>query len=343
MATPKITRIEIESFSWDVKGLTHQRAFHYDPESTLTFSGGGLKVYADNGAVGEYAGWRTSPQAVADAAQQYLGMNALDREYAYQRMKRSAAMAVLDIALWDLAGRMLGQPIHALIGTYRTEVPGYASTVDGAVTGPLSTPESFADFAEQCLEMGYRGFKMHPMAWPDVQTHVDAVLAIGKRVGGRMDMMVDPYCLYPTFADALKVGRACDEAGFYWLEDPYSDGGVTPWSHTRLREMIRTPLLMGEQVSTVEQRMDLLLQKATGMVPHGGGSRLVGRRGGGNADRMEGRRRFSRDHAGRDDVDGRLCRPRQTGRRQNPRPERQGPGARRFPGHAVGDRHARPD
>ena len=266
MAIPKITRIEIESFSWDVPGLTHQRAFHYDPDSTLTFGGAGIKVYADNGVVGEYAGWRTSPKAVADAASRYLGENPLDRERFYQRLKRSSAMAVYDIALWDLAGKMIGQPIHALIGTYRTEVPGYASTVDGGVTGPLSTPESFADFAQQCLEMGYRGFKIHPMAWPDVQTHVDCVLAVGERVGGKMDAMIDPYCLYPTFADALKVGRACDEAGFYWLEDPYSDGGVTPWSHARLREMICTPLLMGEQVATVEQRMDLILQKATDFV-----------------------------------------------------------------------------
>mgnify|MGYP000122609870 CR=1 FL=1 len=178
MSIPKIVKIEAEGFTWEVAGLRHGRAFHYDPESTLTFHGAGIKVYADNGAVGEYAGWRGSAQGVAHAAQRYLGENPLDRERFYQRAKRDPATAVYDIALWDLAGKMLGQPIHALIGTYRTEVPGYASTVDGAVTGPLSTPEGFADFAEQCLEMGYRGFKMHPMAWPDVQTHVDAVLAL---------------------------------------------------------------------------------------------------------------------------------------------------------------------
>ena len=51
----------------------------------------------------------------------------------------------------------------------------------------------------------------------------------------------------------------------FWqtVYDPNSDGGITPWSHTRLREMIRTPLLMGERVNRVEQRMDFVLQKAT--------------------------------------------------------------------------------
>jgi len=266
MTAPRITKIEIESFTWDVKGLTHGRAFHYDPDSTLARRASGIKIYADNGVVGEYAGWGVSPDAVAGAAERYLGQNPLDRERAYQSMKGSPAVAVYDIALWDLAGKMTGLPIHALIGTYRTKVPAYASTIDGAITGPLSTPESYADFAEQCLDMGYRGFKIHPMAWPDVQTHIKAVLATGRRVGGKMDMMLDSYCLYETFADALKVGRACDEAGFFWYEDPYSDGGVTPFSHARLRELIKTPLLQGEKVRTVEGRMDFILQKATDFV-----------------------------------------------------------------------------
>ena len=262
----KITQVEIQGFTWEVKGLVHARAFHYDPNSTLTFNGSVLRITADNGAVGEYAARHADPKAVIGAAQRYLGQNPLERERFYQTMKNSPIMAMYDLALWDLAGKMTGLPVHALIGTYRTRVPAYASTIDGAVTGPLSTPESFADFAEQCLGMGYRGFKIHPMAWPDVRTHVEAILAIGKRVGGKMDTMIDPYCLFPTFADALKVGRACDEAGFFWLEDPYSDGGVTSFSHARLREMIRTPLLQGEQVATIEQRMGLVLEKATNFV-----------------------------------------------------------------------------
>jgi L-alanine-DL-glutamate epimerase-like enolase superfamily enzyme len=263
MDTLKIVKVEIESFTWEVNGMVHQRAFHYEPDSTLTFHGSGIRIHANNGVIGEYAGWRTGAQGVASIAHRYLGQNPWNRELFYQKAKSSPAMAVYDIALWDLAGKMTGQPVHALIGTYRTKAPAYASTIDGAVKGPLSTPESFADFAEQCLEMGYRGFKMHPMAWSDVRSHVDAVLAIGKRVGDKMDKMVDPYCLFPTFAEALKVGLACDDAGFYWLEDPYSDGGVTPFSHARLREMIKTPLLQGEQVTSIAERMNLILQKAT--------------------------------------------------------------------------------
>jgi len=62
-------------------------------------------------------------RAVADAAPRYIGMNALDRERAYQRAKRSPAMAVYDITLWDLAGRYLGQPVYKLWGLDVDRIP----------------------------------------------------------------------------------------------------------------------------------------------------------------------------------------------------------------------------
>jgi L-alanine-DL-glutamate epimerase-like enolase superfamily enzyme len=81
-----------------------------------------------------------------------------------------------------------------------------------------------------------------------------------------MDLMLDSFNWYRTFADALKVGRACDEAGFYWYEDPYSDGGITPFSHAKLREFIQTPLLQGEKIHTIEERMAFVLADATDFI-----------------------------------------------------------------------------
>ena len=79
MAIPKIVQIEAEGFTWDIAGLRHGRAFHYDPDSTLTRQATAIQVTADNGAVGEYAGSGASPQAIAALADRYLGQNATDR------------------------------------------------------------------------------------------------------------------------------------------------------------------------------------------------------------------------------------------------------------------------
>ena len=53
------------------------------------------------------------------------------------------------------------------------------------------------------------------------------------RVGDDMALMIDPACELRTFMDALYVGRACDEAGYFWYEDPYRDAAVSAFGHKR--------------------------------------------------------------------------------------------------------------
>src|SRR5262249_7855615 len=81
--------------------------------------------------------------------------------------------------------------------------------------------------------------------------------------GDRMDLMLDPACEYITFGDALKVGWACDEARYFWYEDPYRDGGISQFAHRKLRQLIKTPLLMTEHVRTLELHADFALADAT--------------------------------------------------------------------------------
>ena len=64
----------------------------------------------------------------------------------------------IDIALWDLAGKMQNTPIYRMLGGHREKLPAYASTYHADKTkGGLNSPEAYADFAEQCLQMGYKG------------------------------------------------------------------------------------------------------------------------------------------------------------------------------------------
>ncbi len=49
-----------------------------------------------------------------------------------------------------------------------------------------------------------------------------------------MMLMLDPACELRTFADALYVGRACDDGGYFWYEDPFRDGGVSQHAHRKL-------------------------------------------------------------------------------------------------------------
>lgn len=261
---PIITKIEVHEFEWQLVdvGLDPSGAIPtYRPGDTYTRQGRALRVHTDVGIVGEFAHAGAIPRNV----RALIGRSALERERIYRDLKLAgtAGLGSVDVALWDIAGKFYDAPIYKLLGGYRKRLPCYASTMNGADDGALSTPESFASFAEQCLELGYPAFKIHPWPGGPIQRHVDVVRVVRQRVGDKLDLMLDPFCYYETFGQALKVGRACDEAGFFWLEDPYADGGVSHSGHRKLRELIKTPLLQGEKAPGLELRVNLMLAGAT--------------------------------------------------------------------------------
>ena len=165
-------------------------------------------------------------------------------------------MGWIDIALWDLAGKHYNAPIYELLGGYRKKLPAYASTYHGDT--PARRPEQPRGLSPTSPSSAWRWAtppsRSTAGATRPSPQEVATVLAVGRRVGGKMDLMIDPACEYNTFADALKVGRACDEAGFFWFEDPFKDGGISQFAHRKLRQMIKTPLLQCEHVRGVEPK-----------------------------------------------------------------------------------------
>jgi len=273
---PTISSIESVEFSYPLEDVgTDGHGFNlvYEPGTVTERDLFALRIETDAGITGEYVGGNSPGAAQWNMFADYLvGKPALDRERHYSEIKRALrkydrmGIGPVDIALWDLAGKYHDAPIHELLGTYRTEIPAYASTYHGDENGGLSTPEDFADFAEDCLEMGYPAFKIHGWGGSDGSRDIDREVATVHAVGERvpeMDLMCDPACEYETYADALKVGRACDEQEFLWYEDPYRDGGVSQHAHRRLREDLSTPLLQTEHVRGLEPYADFLANGAT--------------------------------------------------------------------------------
>ncbi|MFB6106353.1 MAG: enolase C-terminal domain-like protein [Halobacteriaceae archaeon] len=276
----EITRIESTEFQYPLEDVgTDGNGFNlvYDPGETTTRKIFALKIETDAGVTGEYVGGNSPAFAQINTFADYLiGKNALKREKHWSEIKRALrkydrmGIGPIDIALWDLAGKHYDAPIHELLGTYRTELPAYASTYHGDENGGLDSPEAFADFAAEARDMGFGGFKIHGWggsdASRDVDREVETVHAVGERVGDEMDLMLDPACEYETWGDALTVGRACDEEGFYWYEDPYRDGGISQHGHRKLRQQLDTPILQTEHVRGLEPFTDFVAEEATDFV-----------------------------------------------------------------------------
>lgn len=85
------------------------------------------------------------------------------------------------------------------------------------------------------------------------------VLGVRKAVGDDFPLMLDPASQLRIWMDALYVGQACDEAGYYWYEDPYRDTRGAIEGHKRLRERLKTLLLVGEHVRGIEAKAAFIL------------------------------------------------------------------------------------
>jgi len=272
-----ITKIESQEFEYPLEDVgTDEHGFNlvYEPGETTHRKLFGVRIHTDAGVVGEYVGGNSPAAAQYNIIAQYLvGKDPLKREKHWSEVKRALrkydrmGIGPIDIALWDLAGKHYGAPIHELLGTYCERIPAYASTYHGDDAGGLDSPEAFTDFAQDCLERGFGGFKIH--GWGggdtarDLTREIAAVEAVGERVGDEMDLMHDPACELETFADALKLGRALDEQNFYWYEDPFRDGGISQHAHRKLERKLDTPILQTEHVRGLEMKSDFAANEAT--------------------------------------------------------------------------------
>ncbi len=269
---PIITAIEVTEFTYTLDEFGRDyNGFNliYQPGSKATMKSAILQVFTDQGIVGEYECGMMHMFTLPMFASYLIGKNAIERERIYQDVKRALrqyarlGMAAVDVALWDIAGKFYQAPLYELLGGHIKPLKCYASTTHGDHNGSLSSPDDYADYAEQSLARGYPAFKVHGWGGSLVDMEIATIHAVGRRVGGKMDLMLDPACELETFGDTIKVGRACDDERFYWLEDAYKDGGISAFAHRKLRQIIKTPLLQTEHVRTLEPHVDFALADAT--------------------------------------------------------------------------------
>lgn len=288
MSASIIDRVEIREFAFEAQNLGVQAtksdkrgsgggtpggAVEYMPGATATITRYAVVIETADGARGEYVthyvGTKSAHAQSLMLAPMLIGRDAEAREGLYDDMKRELRQydhmghGPIDIALWDLAGKKYGLPVWKMLGGYRTRLPAYASTYHGDRNGGLDSKEAFANFALQCREIGYRAYKIHGWHEGNAREEAACLRHVRDAVGDSMDLMVDYACELRTLADAIYVGHACDDAGYFWYEDPFRDAGTSAHAHKILREKIRTPLLQTEHIRGVEPKADFVLAGGT--------------------------------------------------------------------------------
>ena len=145
-----------------------------------------------------------------------------DRMYGHNRKPVAKgefinAIGVVDIALWDLRGRILGQPCWKLMGGHRDRVPVYAA--GGYYAEGKGIPELVAEMTG-FLDHGYRAVKMK-VGWAGAGLRHDAerVRAVRAAIGPDVDLMVDVNNAWDA-TTALRFARSIEREEPYWFEEP---------------------------------------------------------------------------------------------------------------------------
>jgi L-alanine-DL-glutamate epimerase-like enolase superfamily enzyme len=170
-----------------------------------------------------------------------MGQDPLERERLYQECwKRNRnttirAIGAVDVALWDLAGKAMSQPIHRLLGTYRQRIHAYASSA------VLSSPEAYAEEALRFKSEGWTAYKIHPPTVPE--RDIEICRAVRRAVGDGFRLMLDSTWSY-QYPEALRVGRAIEDLGYHWYEDPLADDDL--YNYVKLKQHLDIPILATE-------------------------------------------------------------------------------------------------
>ncbi len=242
----KITDVTLTLFAWDDIPATSYGAHtgKFAGKSTL----GLLAITTDQGLTGRaFLGSAFFP-ADADGASLIrvfkpllMGQDPLDRERLNQAMWKRVrtatvrAIGAVDIALWDIAGQAAGLPIHQLLGTCRHQVPAYISSA------VLPSAQAYADEALHYRAQNYVAYKIHPpQAWRE---DIRVCEAVRRAVGDDYLLMLDAAWSY-DYPEALRVGQAVQDLGYYWYEDPLSDADI--YNYVELRKKLHIPIMATE-------------------------------------------------------------------------------------------------
>ena len=204
--------------------------------------------------------------AARELGEHLVGMSVLEPEAAWDRLARRGdwvgpggllhcALCPLDVAVWDAAGRTLGQPLRRLLGGHRDRLPTYAS--DG-LWYSLS-PDELAASARRHADAGFGAVKLRLGREATPELEARRVRAVRDAVGPDVRIMVDATESW-SLAQARRAGRVLQDAGIAWLEDPVHHLDVAGLAE--LRRRLEVPIAAGEHLYHLEAFRALLEAQA---------------------------------------------------------------------------------
>ncbi len=257
----KITRVEAFQVQWAPGEKSSQRSAF-------------VRVHTDTGLVGlgeasPMQGGRASlGMIVHDIAPLLVGRDPLDHavllDHAMHTLVKlgpegalTGALAAIDIALWDLKGKLTNLPIYKLLGgAWKTALPFYASiggNGDRPVDDVLRTVETRLRDKPAAIKIRFDNNRTTLDA--DIPNDIAKAKAVRKLVGDGFPLAFDANNCY-TIGGAIRVGRALEDLGFWWFEEPVQHYHIHAMGEVARK--LDITVSAGEQTYTLAALADLI-------------------------------------------------------------------------------------
>ncbi|MCI9331250.1 MAG: mandelate racemase/muconate lactonizing enzyme family protein [Oscillibacter sp.] len=231
----------------------------------------------------------------ADFAKCILGMDPLNSEAIWDKLHRMtfwgmgnggvimAGISGIDIALWDIKGKVFNAPVYKLLGgKTNAKLRAYASQLQfdwGKVSHSLVEPEEYAQAARKAMAGGFTAVKVDPvgfdkqgrwMGWSSrgvlqkeqLETAVARVAAM-REAGPELDIIIELHALTDT-TTAVQLGRELEKLGCFYYEEPTQP--LNPALFREISAKVNIPLATGERVYTRWGYRPFLEDRSVGII-----------------------------------------------------------------------------
>jgi L-alanine-DL-glutamate epimerase-like enolase superfamily enzyme len=162
------------------------------------------------------------------------------------------ALSGVDIALWDLKGKILGLPVYQLLGgRFQSKIKAYASSI------VFGKPDNMAKRAREWVNEGHNQIKVK--IGMGVERDIENLRAIRSEIGKDIEIMVDANSAY-NLSKVLRLGRLLEPIDISWLEEPvppYDLGG-----YRQIKKKLDIPICAGESHITRYDFKELIVNEA---------------------------------------------------------------------------------
>ena len=235
-----------------------------------------VKLHTNEGiyGIGEATAHRKAKMmeaAVMEYRQYYLNRNPFDLEKINYELTTNSApapvRAAIDIACWDIKGKVLGQPVYNLIGgRFREKIRAYANgwyQVD-------RDPDAFAERAQAVVKKGYTAMKFDPFGTVferiskfELEHSIRIVEAVRTAVGEDVDLFIECHGRFNSTI-GINVGRRLEIYDPGWIEEPVRSSQIEDLK--TISSSISIPIAAGESLDGIDSFLQLIAKRAAQII-----------------------------------------------------------------------------